>query len=144
MNGNSNVWIDNAFPSLSDGRYIITSGPSVDYNCIAWAVGDTTAWWCHLPGYRWPNVERNPTVENLVAMFAKMGYQICDSACLENGFEKVALYEKAGLWTHASRQLPNGRWSSKLGREEDIEHAMPDDLSGVLYGTVHCIMRKRR
>ena len=138
------MWIDDSFPGLSNGKYTITSGSTDDYNCIAWAVGDTTAWWSNQPGYRWPNAIRNPTVESLVAMFAKMGYETCDSAYLEDGFDKVAVYEKAGLWTHASRQLSNGRWTSKLGLCEDIEIATPDDLSGDLYGAVHCIMRKRR
>jgi hypothetical protein len=138
------MWIDKTFPGLSNGRYTITSDPADDYNCIAWAAGDTAAWWSHLPGYRWPNAIRSPTVESLVAMFAKMGYETCDSACLEDGFDKVAVYEKAGLWKHASRQLPNGWWTSKLGPDEDIEHNTPGDLSGDLYGTVHCIMRKKQ
>lgn len=138
------MWIDNAFPNVGAGGYTVTSSPSEDYNCIAWAVGDTTSWWSYAPGYRWPIAERSPFVENLVAMFAEMGYETCDSACLEDGFDKVAIYKKAGLWKHASRQLPNGRWTSKLGRDEDIEHATPDDLSGDLYGAVHCIMRKKR
>ena len=136
------MWIDDTFPGLSSDN--ITSGPTDDYNCIAWATGDITAWWSHLPGYRWPSAVRSPTIASLVAMFAEMGYETCDDACLEEGFDKIATYEKAGHWTHASRQLPNGRWTSKLGRKEDIQHATPDDLSGDLYGAVHCIMRKRR
>jgi hypothetical protein len=36
--------------------------------------------------------------------------------------EKVALHAKHGCPTHIARQLPNGRWTSKLGRWEDIEH----------------------
>jgi hypothetical protein len=138
------VWIDNVFPNLGAGRYTVTSSPSEDYNCIAWVATDNTTWWTHLPGYRWPNAPRNPTVESLVAVFAAMGYETCDGAHLQDGFDKVAVYEKAGLWTHASRQLPNGRWTSKLGPDEDIEHSTPDDLSGDLYGVVHCIMRKKR
>ena len=37
-----------------------------------------------------------------------------------------------------------GRWMSKLGKYEDIEHANPEDLSGGLHGEVHCIMRRTR
>jgi len=138
------MWIHDAFPGLSTDRYTITSSSSKDYNCIAWVAEDNTAWWSHLPGYRWPKVERSPKVESLVAVFTGMGYEACDSASLEDGYDKVAIYEKAGLWKHASRQLPNGRWTSKLGPDEDIEHATPNDLSGDLYGTVHCIMKRPR
>jgi hypothetical protein len=138
------VWIDNAFPNIESKGYAVTSDPSKDYNCIAWAAGDTTSWWSDATGYRWPRAERTPFVESLVAVFAGMGYEVCDSISLEEGFYKVAIYEKVGLWKHASRQLPNGHWTSKLGLDEDIEHTTPDDLSGNLYGTVHCIMKKKR
>ena len=138
------MWIDNTFPNIRPDEYTITSGPSEDYNCIAWAAGDDTTWWSHQPGYRWPNVARTPTVESLVALFAEMGYKVCDSVLLEGDYDKVAIYGKAGLWTHAARQLTKGRWTSKLGVWEDIEHTTPDDLSSELYGTVHCIMRKKR
>lgn len=138
------MWIDKTFTKISANGYTVTSSPSEDYNCIAWAAGDTTSWWNNAAGYRWPGVDRTPFVESLVAVFAGMGYEICDNSFLEEGFDKVAIYEIAGLWKHASRQLPNGHWTSKLGRYEDIEHTIPDDLSGSLYGTVHCIMKKRR
>lgn len=138
------VWIDNKFPNIRKGGYTVTSSASKYYNCIAWVIGDTTKWWSHKQGYQWLNSPRNPKVKSLVVVFVAIGYALCDSASLENGFEKVAVYAKAGLWTHASRQLPNGRWTSKLGEGEDIEHNSPDDLSGDLYGAVHCIMRKRR
>jgi len=73
-----------------------------------------------------------------------MGYEICTNAGLEVGFDKIALYGKDGEWQHASRQLANGKWTSKLGNEEDIEHATPKDLSGNLYGRVHCIMKRAK
>jgi hypothetical protein len=37
--------------------------------------------------------------------------------------------------THAARQLPNGKWTSKLGRWQDIEYEL-DGLVGKMYGTV--------
>jgi len=137
------VWIDNTFPNLTVDKDTVTSISSWDYNCIAWAAGDTTSWWSYAAGYRWPGADRTPFVESLVAIFAGMSYEICDSSSLEEGFDKIAIYAKAGLWKHASRQLPDGRWTSKLGSDEDIQHTTPDELSGNLYGTVHCIMKKR-
>ena len=97
-----------------------------------------------MPGYRWPNAPRNPMTESLIVIFAEIGYEIRDNDQLEDGFEKVVIYEKAGMWTHAARQLPNGRWTSKLGEYEDIEHSTPEDLSGDLYGEVHCITKRTK
>lgn len=138
------MWIDKRFPNIKTTTYKITSSPSEEYNCIAWAAGDITRWWSDVLGYYWPTTNRSSLVESLVDVFAGMGYEICDSSSLEEGFGKVTLYEKDGLWKHVSRQLVNGRWTSKLGPAEDIEHESPEALVGDSYGTVHCIMRKKR
>jgi hypothetical protein len=138
------VWIYQEFPHIQPNSLRITSCATQEYNCIAWAAGDNTRWWCNLPGYRWSNSCRNQTIESLITTFTEIGYEICDEARLEEGLDKVALYAKEGNWTHASRQLPDGRWTSKLGFGEDIEHATPEDLSGDLYGEVYCIMKKVR
>ena len=135
------AWIENEFPNAT-GKYNKTSDISIYYNCIAWACGDDSNWWSHLIGYKWPNAPRTPLIESLIAIFTNIGYEICDNDSLESGFEKVVLYEKDGLWKHAARQLPNGHWTSKLGRDEDIEHFTPQDLAGSSYGDVHCIMKR--
>jgi hypothetical protein len=44
---------------------------------------------------------------------------------------------------YAARQLPNGRWTSKLGEWEDIEHAL-HDLTGMVYGSVVLVMKRPR
>jgi len=75
-------------------------------------------------------------------MFESLGYVPCEGSQLEPGFEKVALYAAGMFYTHAARQLPNGLWTSKLGKAEDIEHDAPDDLAGGLYGEVVQIMRR--
>ena len=50
---------------------------------------------------------------------------------LEPGFEKVALYALGGVPKHAARQLSSGRWSSKLGDLEDVEHTLWTGWSAV-------------
>jgi hypothetical protein len=65
------------------------------------------------------------------------------TADLELGFEKVALYGLAESYTHAARQLPDGRWTSKLGNEEDIEHDSPEAVAGGLYGELVLFMKRR-
>jgi hypothetical protein len=71
-----------------------------------------------------------------VAAFATLGYEPCEGEAVEPGWERIALYGTAdGVLTHAARQLLNGRWTSKLGCWEDIEHGL-HDLEGEAYGTV--------
>ena len=137
------MWIQKKFPHIRQGGYRITSPASTEYNCIAWATGDTTRWWSTSPGgYYWPNPFGNETMRSLIELFTEMGYEVCTDTQLEDGFEKVALYEKRGKWSHAARQLSSGWWTSKLGVEEDIEHITPQDLVGNLYGEIHCIMKR--
>lgn len=75
--------------------------------------------------------------------FQALGYETCEEDDrLEPGYEKVALYGSSCVYTHAARQLTNGRWTSKLGKAEDIEHDTPDDVAGGLYGEVVEIMKR--
>ena len=144
MNGGTPVatWIDRQFPAAV-GRHRQTSEPDVEYNCIAFAAGVIDEWWSHAPGYKWP-VTRSPLARSLVAVFKTLGFRPCDDDAAEPEYDRVALYAKAGMWTHAARQLPSGRWASKLGIDEDIEHDTPECLCGPDYGEVHCIMRRPR
>ena len=75
-------------------------------------------------------------------LFRILGYEECGGYELESGYEKVALYARDGEWTHAARQLEGGRWTSKLGMYEDIEHPTPQGLCGDMYGDLHCVMRR--
>ncbi len=77
-----------------------------------------------------------------VAAFASLGYTVCEGEGPEAGCEKIALFADAdGRPTHASRQLPGGRWTSKLGKLEDIEHEL-HDLEGAVYGAVVLILKR--
>jgi hypothetical protein len=38
--------------------------------------------------------------------------------------------------------MPTGKWSSKLGKAEDIEHDTPDDVAGGVYGEVVQILKR--
>lgn len=135
------TWVDQQFP-LASAKHQITSEKDDRYNCVAWALHDEKEWWSHLSGYKWP-APRSPRIDSLVAVFTALGYERCTSADVEQGWEKVALYQKESIWKHVARQLPSGKWTSKLGPDEDIEH---DDLAcmcGNSYGELYCVMRKR-
>jgi hypothetical protein len=136
--------LEDFFPQLQTTGYTITSPATPDYNCIAWAAGVTDDWWWPDPMgiSAWPAAApRSETVEAFLAAFESLGYVRCDDALFEPGFEKVALYAVDGVPKHAARQLPSGRWTSKCGELEDIEHAL-DGLVGTWYGTVVHILKR--
>ena len=55
---------------------------------------------------------------------------------------KVALYGLgSATYTHAARQPPGGKWTSKLSRGVDIEHDTPDAVSGPRYEVMQVMKR---
>lgn len=136
--------LEEVFPGLRGRPYQITSSKDHRYNCIAFAAGDDrNGWWPDAAGEdTWPAaVVRAETVDAFRDAFATLGYLVCDNDQLEPGYEKVALFARAGVPKHAAKQLPNGRWISKLGPSEDIEHAL-HDLTGMVYGSVVLVMKR--
>lgn len=130
------------FPKLTDENSVVTSVPAF-YNCIAWATGRSDVWIEPSPGCEWPEgVERQFTPENVRLLFGRLGYKECDGKEFEPGFLKVAIYELDGECSHASRQLPDGKWTSKLGIREDIQHECPFDLEGEEYGRIRSLMKR--
>src|SRR5437660_11343200 len=113
--------LERIFPGLRGRDYRVTSPRDDDYNCIAWAVGDTTQWWWPIEAalrrrFYWPpGIPREETLEAFRQAFATLGYGACNDDRLEPGYEKVALFALMGAPKHAARQLPSGRWTSKLG-----------------------------
>jgi len=134
------------FPRLAVEPFMETSPIDPTYNCIAWAAGESSVWWePHLdPVYFWPQgLPRDDySTGNYVDAFTTIGYQVCEEGDLEPGYEKIAIYEDNGDGQHATRQLSDGRWASKLGRNIDIEHQNADSLTGRDYGTVAVFMRR--
>jgi hypothetical protein len=135
-----------SFPGLAAQGYRVTSSQSWRYNCIAWAASRDDRWWWPSPDGFWPeNTVRAATLEAFEAAFNTLGFQTCVSADFEPGVEKIAVFVDAqGRPTHAARQLENGRWTSKLGSNVDIEHSTPDALNGRSYGSPGLFMSRRR
>jgi hypothetical protein len=122
-------------PNLTAENYCITSPTSWQYNCIAWALGLSDAWWWPVPGRFWPaGVPREETVEAFLAALGTRGYSSCSSSEVEVGLEKIAVYSTGNVPTHAALQLFNGWWTSKLGPSFDIEHSNLEALAGGVYG----------
>ena len=133
------------FPMLQSSAYKVTSPATIEYNCIAWAAGDTETWWWPDPfdQYFWPSgILREETIDAFVKAFEFLGYTICRDANYETGYEKVAIYAKLdGRPTHAARQIDSEKWTSKIGGLEDIEHGI-NSLSGDIYGEPIVYMKR--
>jgi hypothetical protein len=132
------------FPSLN-GNYQKTSDETKNYNCIAWAAGDSKRWWWpdHLGFYYWPkSVRREEQISAFIDAFKSLGFELCDSCAHEHGIEKVAIYALLGVPTHAARQLPSGIWTSKMGQGIDISHEL-NAVKGQKYGAPVVFLSRR-
>jgi hypothetical protein len=119
-------------PRLKPGNHQITSDASDEYNCVAWVERDQRRWW--EPGFYWPigdDPDPSDDVGSFVEQFRRLGFEICDSPDLEDGYLKIALFVEGGNFQHVAKQLPSGRWSSKAGPLHDIRHDSLDVLDEV-------------
>ena len=134
--------------NLTSGNHRVTSPDSDEYNCIAWAAEDTSNWWWPSQNPEdafWPEgIDRMATLDAFQAAFMLRGFEPCLEDAFEPGYEKIAVYVLNDVPTHAARQLPNGRWTSKLGDQQDIEHDSVDAVSDRTYGRVELILRRPR
>jgi hypothetical protein len=141
--------IERHFPRLVDEEWRITSESDPGYNCIAFAAFDTHQFWdpgmVGLPGYYWPpQAPREHSLKAWVKAFETHDFQISESGDLEPETEKIAIYvDQNGNPTHVARQLPDGKWTSKLGKAEDIEHNSAQGLDSDLYGKAAVFMMRR-
>lgn len=138
-----------AFPRLGGTQFAVTSDQTPSYNCIAWAAGDDQRfWWPGVPplgGYYWPpSLTAAVTLENFRKAYELEGFVECVDASIEVGIEKLAIYTLNGVPTHAARQLPDGKWTSKCGQSYDISHDTPGDVGGGTYGEVEMYMSRKK
>ncbi|HKR59036.1 MAG TPA: hypothetical protein VJS64_04830 [Pyrinomonadaceae bacterium] len=151
--------VQSQLENLTDGSFEKTSDVSGAYNCIAHAAYDSRRKWWPIPlqharlDRHWPDgVPRRRTIRVFRLAFEKEGYELCDDGSLEEGFEKVVLYvsdtataeDPLNAPTHMARQLPCGKWTSKLGEDIDIVHDIPERVTGRVYGRIELYMRRNR
>jgi hypothetical protein len=138
------------WPSLIPSTYHKTSDEFKDYNCVAWVTRIKTE-----------NIdfsqddEGNPVIDPYfltsypyIEYFELHGFELCDSPDWEEGFEKIAIYEKDGKFKHVASQLGNKNWTSKIGEFEDIEHYSLEALEGhpyknMSYGKISLFMKRK-
>jgi len=136
------------FPNLSD-KAKITSPETSKYNCIAYAAGDLERWWwpdtLHMD--YWPaGCPRTEAIAAFQVAFETLGYQPCANADFDLSVEKIAIFHKNNVPTHAAKQIANRVWSSKLGQSFDISHEI-NCLSGAdehTYGEIALFMCRLR
>lgn len=146
------------FENLKDDDFELTSPVDAKYNCIAHAAGENDRWWWAVDKsiagndvFWFNNIPPQATLENFILAFAKLAYKPCKDSKLEKGFEKVAIYVSTkdeiyapkGSPIHIARQLQDGRWTSKLGQDVDINYHTLQSLEGKIYGVVKQILKRK-
>jgi hypothetical protein len=136
------------WPNLSKNHFEITSLKTNTYNCLAWALGDDSMWmdmYVFQIKYDLNAEDLDHSSEGYAIFLEKYyGFEKSDNGELEERMDKIALFEDNNRdWTHACRQLSDGKWASKMGRWEDIEHVTLEVLEGKFYGK-HKIFMKRQ
>jgi hypothetical protein len=136
--------VQQIFPNLRTGQYKITSKDTRDYNCLAWAAGETDRKWDPTdPDEYWPDgIDRTQKLEDFIAAYATRGYEQCNGDQFEHGYEKIAIYANQYGCQHAARQLGNGAWTSKLGNLWDIEHLTLEGVENNNYGKAVAFMKR--
>lgn len=133
------------YPGLARTAYRITSPPTDEYNCFAWAAGNTDRWWSPraFDPFFWPaSIPRDTSITSFQAAYAAVGYVLSSDSVFRPGTEKIALYAKSSEdVTHAARQLGVEWWTSKLGRGVDLEHRL-HDLEGDMFGRVVAFLER--
>ena len=143
----SGSWQPADLPNLTAANHTVISPCQKSYNCIGWAAGETK-WWEPVGRYFWPpNVPREMTVEAYIQAYGSIGYVECEDGSLEPDNEKIALFAVTDANgdltpTHATRQLADGRWTSKLGILQDIEHSSVENVYCPDYGEVVCYLKR--
>jgi hypothetical protein len=134
------------FPNSFFEPFLVTSPETWNYNCIAWAFGDHEKWYwpTEHPHHYWPpNIRRELDLQSFIELYQLIGYQMCNNQNLEAGLEKIAVFAfPNGEPTHATRQLPNGYWTSKMGPWHDVEHTLNSLNNSRGYGNVAIIMSR--
>jgi hypothetical protein len=132
------------FPNLKKGHnFKFTSFNTDQYNCISWAFEITnrrTQLYDHLG-------KGIIDADEYIQLFNKKGFCETQNRLFEKNKIKIAVYLKKDAFNydfkHVARLLENGKWTSKLGDWEDIEHETPEDLIGASYGNNIIIMEKQ-
>lgn len=116
-----------------------------DYNCVAHSVGLDQGWF-H-PGV----TDKTRPMSHMDDFYAAHGFQRVSGmdTAPQDGVQRVVVFgmrDETGNVvdvTHAVRQEPNGKWTSKLGVGPLIEHDSLNQMRGGSYGEPIAVYEKR-
>lgn len=137
------------FPSLQgDSNFEITSDCTPAYNCIGWALGMNDVWvgLDHPSNYSWAwwpkEVACNEEKSSLISLFEHFGFELCNSAAVEEDYDKVALFADEEGWTHAAKVIGENVLHSKIGTAWDIHHSGGNLFASSEYGSIFAYMKR--
>lgn len=136
----------NDYPHLKD-NYIQTSDETIEYNCISFVLDDYeniySSW--GEEGLWIDGLERTHTPGNYAEFFRiKGGFEICLNSDLEESIEKIAIFGEENEFLHVAIQIQDGKWKSKMGEFEDIQHNTLKAVSGKRCGFPLIYMARTR
>src|SRR5579863_4305608 len=129
--------IDSNWPNLQLGANgqidSLKDRPNKRYNCVAFALGEENvildmgifAKRIDLAPSGLSNASLDHTINGYIILFRHFyQFEVCESAEIEEGFNKIVLYEGIGEdgevgFLHVALQLEDGTWKSKMGEYED-------------------------
>jgi hypothetical protein len=144
-------------PGLLPSSYVVMSGSTPTYNCVAWAVDDFERPWSPMPampvspfghpqpvgGYYWPpDLPALMSVATLKELFRRRGYEECMTPAPEEHFQKVAIYGDEIICMHVAVQRAGEPWSSKMGDNADIVHPDAASIECGLVGYLQGVLRR--
>jgi hypothetical protein len=127
------------FPYLGE-QYEVLGPNSASYNCIGWSLGRGYGW-------VWPAEAGTPvSLKDFDALYGYYGWRRVKGL----DYDPVPRHDKLVLYalrrtdgriepTHASLQMSDGSWSSKLGSLPLIRHYHPRDVAGPTYGAPYVV-----
>lgn len=143
----SKEYINSLLPNLKDYE-IFKNTESGRYNCISHTIGITfKVSWPISDGeidIYWPISNKTETKKAFDEFYIHHGYSLIDinNIGYESGLVKVALFAIDNIPQHASLQLDNDYWESKLGPREIIKHKLLE-MNGGFYGYIVQIYAKK-
>ena len=114
-------------------------------NCHGHAIG-VNKWVCPSinPVGWWPSgVDRDYSVSGWGNMLSHYGWRSVDSSRVERGWEKLAVFTTNHVVSHSCKQLPNGRWESKLGESVILSNHTLEGISDGPYGVPAGFFRRK-
>ncbi len=133
-------------PNLERAGFEVTSPSDENYNCVAWALGQTDVWYQPggLKGTVWPiGLPADFSLASYVTFFSSFGFEVTNNTEYDQRTERLALYGIEGDFCHVARQTESG-WTSKCGELQDITHASLQALEDAVYGRAEAILERVR